>query len=79
MPISIFIAVVFPAPFAPKNPNISPFLTSKVMEFTAVKSPNFLVRFSTSMTLLFFICAVYFANSIKVSSMVVFVISILMF
>ena len=48
-PQSIFIAVVFPAPLAPKKPKISPFLTSKVMASTAVKSPNVLVRFFADM------------------------------
>ena len=50
IPINIFIAVVLPAPLAPKKPKISPLATSKVIAFTAVKSPNFLVNESTCIT-----------------------------
>ena len=42
-PQSMRIAVVFPAPLAPKKPKISPSYTSKVMAFVAMKSPNCLV------------------------------------
>ena len=49
-PHSIRIAVVFPAPLAPKKPNISPLSTSNETLSTAVKLPNFLVRFSTVIT-----------------------------
>ena len=45
--VSILIVVDFPAPFGPKKANISPFLTLNETSFTAVKSPNFLVKFST--------------------------------
>src|SRR3990170_3041206 len=38
------MVVVFPAPLGPRKPNISPFFTSKLMWFTAVKSPNRLVK-----------------------------------
>ena len=44
---SIFIVVVFPAPFGPKKPNISPSLTLKLTSFTAVKFLNLLVSFLT--------------------------------
>ncbi len=49
IPINIFIAVVFPAPLAPKKPKISPLATSNEMVFTAVKSPKVLVRLRTDM------------------------------
>ena len=48
---SISIVVVLPAPFGPSKPNISPVFSSKEILSTAVKSPNFLVRFLTSKTL----------------------------
>src|ERR1035437_2851329 len=44
-PQSMRRVVVFPAPFAPKNPYISPFSTSKDMESTATKSPKVFCRF----------------------------------
>src|SRR6185437_1362280 len=47
-PISIFIAVVLPAPLAPRNPNTSPWRTSKLIESTAVKLPKRRVRLFTS-------------------------------
>ena len=50
-PLSIRIAVVFPAPFAPRNPKISPFLTSNEILSTAVNAPNLFVRFSTDITM----------------------------
>ena len=50
-PISIRIAVVFPAPLAPRNPKTSPLLTVKEIRSTAVKSPNFRVRSFTSMAM----------------------------
>ena len=40
--------VVFPAPLGPRNPNTSPSFTCRVRSSTAVRSPNFLVRFSVS-------------------------------
>ena len=43
-PVSIFIVVVLPHPFEPRNPNISPRRVSKLTESTATKSPNFIVR-----------------------------------
>ena len=52
-PHSILIAVVFPAPLAPKKPKISPLKTLKEMWFTAVKFPKVLVRFSVSITISF--------------------------
>ena len=38
--MSIRIAVVFPAPFAPRKPKTSPSATSKVIASTAVKLPK---------------------------------------
>jgi hypothetical protein len=38
----------FPAPFGPSKPNDSPCLTEKLIPFTAVKSPNFLTKFLTT-------------------------------
>src|SRR5574341_510055 len=46
-PVSIRIVVDFPAPFGPRKPKISPFLTSRLMRSTAVKSPKARVRFAT--------------------------------
>src|SRR3989344_1538080 len=46
--VNIFIVVVFPAPFGPRKAKTSPFLTSKEMSSTAVRSLNFFVRFLTS-------------------------------
>ena len=43
------IAVVLPAPFAPRKPNTSPWPTSKVIASTAVNVPKRRVRPSTSM------------------------------
>ncbi len=37
IPATIFIVVVFPAPFVPRRPNISPFFTSKLIPFKASK------------------------------------------
>jgi hypothetical protein len=42
--MSMRIAVVFPAPFAPRNPNTSPGSTWKVIASTAVKLPKRRVR-----------------------------------
>ena len=42
--------VVLPAPFGPSNPKISPRVTLNDVSSTAVKSPNFLTRFSTTIT-----------------------------
>jgi hypothetical protein len=42
------IVVVFPAPFGPRNPRISPLFTVKEMWSTAVLSPNVFVKFCTS-------------------------------
>ena len=38
------MVVVFPAPFGPNNPNISPSLMFKSKLSTAVNLPNFLVN-----------------------------------
>jgi hypothetical protein len=48
-PMSIRMAVVFPAPFAPRNPNTSPGSTWKVIASTAVKVPKRRVRARASM------------------------------
>ena len=45
------MAVVLPAPLAPRKPNTSPALTSKEMRSTAVKSPNRRVRSLTSIAM----------------------------
>ena len=48
--VSIFIVVVFPAPFGPRNAKIEPASTSKEISFTAVNEwPNFFVKFLTDM------------------------------
>ena len=52
-PHSIRMAVVLPAPLAPRKPNISPGRTEKEMWSTAVKVPKRLVSPSTSITLLY--------------------------
>ena len=39
-----FISVDFPAPFGPRSPTISFFSMLRLMLFSAVCSPNFLVR-----------------------------------
>ena len=45
----IRISVDLPAPFGPSRPKISPSSTAKLIPLTAVKSPNFLTMFWTSM------------------------------
>ena len=52
---SIRIAVVLPAPFAPRNPKISPLCTSKLILSTATNSPKRLVKLSAVITLSFII------------------------
>ena len=47
--VSMRINVDLPAPFGPRRPKISPSSTANVIPFTAVKSPNFLTIFRTSM------------------------------
>ena len=42
------MVVVFPAPFGPRNPRISPWLTEKPMPSTAARSPYLLVTPATS-------------------------------
>ncbi len=43
-PIRILMSVVLPAPFGPRNPNISPFSTSRLMSLNAwtrfIRSPE---------------------------------------
>jgi len=46
--VNILIVVDFPAPLGPRNAKISPWPTLKLISLTAVKSPNFFVRFFTS-------------------------------
>jgi hypothetical protein len=51
--VAEWIVVVFPAPFGPSKPNTSPSATEKLRLSTAVVSPNFLVRFLTSIMFIF--------------------------
>jgi hypothetical protein len=46
--VSMRMSVDLPAPFGPRRPKISPSSTVKLSPFTAVKSPNFLTMFRTS-------------------------------
>jgi hypothetical protein len=46
--VSILIAVVFPAPFGPNNPNTSPGANEIVISSTAVSPPNLRVSASVS-------------------------------
>src|SRR5438874_4299377 len=48
-PVSILMSVVFPLPFGPRKPKISPFSTRKVTSLTAVKLPNLRTRCSAEM------------------------------
>src|SRR5262245_7152693 len=48
------MVVVFPAPFGPRKPRISPFSTRKETPSTAVARPYLLVRLSTS--IIFCLC-----------------------
>ncbi len=45
------ISVVFPAPFGPSKPKISPVCTAKLTSFTATKSPNCFFNLVTSIAL----------------------------
>ena len=45
------ISVVFPAPFGPSRPKISPVCTVKLTSFTATKSPNCFFNLVTSIAL----------------------------
>ena len=45
-PVSIFIVVVFPAPFGPRKPTISPRSTLKQTSLTAMNRPNALYKCS---------------------------------
>ena len=49
-PVRMCMAVVLPAPFAPRKPNISPRRTLKLMSSTARNAPKALTRCDTSMT-----------------------------
>ena len=42
--VSIFMVVVFPAPFGPRNPKISPFFILRLELSTAVNLPNLMVN-----------------------------------
>src|ERR1035437_6942431 len=48
IPVSMRIVVDLPAPFGPRKPKISPFCTSKLTRFTAVKLPKRFSRFFTT-------------------------------
>src|SRR5258708_7276608 len=50
-PQSIRIVVDFPAPLLPRNPKISPFLTSNDTSSTATNAPNRRVRCLTSIAI----------------------------
>ena len=45
IPVSIFIKVVLPAPLWPRMENTSPSFIENFILSTAVKSPNFFVKF----------------------------------
>src|SRR5574344_283683 len=51
-PHSILMAVVLPAPLAPRKPKISPSATSKEILFTATKSPKTFLRLSAYIALI---------------------------
>src|SRR5215469_10962853 len=48
-PVSILMTVVFPLPFGPRKPKISPFSTRKLTSLTAVKLPKRRTRCSAEM------------------------------
>src|ERR1035437_3476726 len=48
IPVSMRIVVDLPAPFGPRKPKISPFPTSKLTRFTAMKLPKRFSRFFTT-------------------------------
>jgi hypothetical protein len=43
--VKIRMVVVLPAPFGPKKPKVSPSPTEKLISLTAVREPNFLMRY----------------------------------
>ena len=45
VPVNILIVVVFPAPFGPRNPYISPFFISRLIELTATILPKTFFKF----------------------------------
>jgi hypothetical protein len=45
----IFMVVVFPAPFGPRNPKTSPFRTEKAIPFTATIVPKVFFKSFASM------------------------------
>jgi len=49
-PASILMVVVLPAPFGPSSPKTSPSAMVSVSPSTAVRLPNYLERFSISIT-----------------------------
>ncbi len=56
------IVVDLPAPFGPKKPTISPFLTSKLTRSSARKDPKYLVRLFASIITSFAKAASRFAR-----------------
>jgi hypothetical protein len=43
-PVKIRMVVVLPAPLGPKKPKVSPSPTEKLISLTAMREPNFLLR-----------------------------------
>ena len=66
-PHSIRMAVVLPAPFAPKKPKSSPSPTVKLMWSTAVKGPKHFVSLSVSITFIFYIFLIHARSSDEAS------------
>ena len=62
------MAVVFPAPFAPRKPKISPSKTLKLMWSTAVKLPKRLVSSLVSITILSLFILVFYLDFIRLGS-----------
>ena len=52
-PVIILIVVVFPAPFGPKRPTISPCFIENEILSTAIRSPNFFVKFKAETAFFF--------------------------
>ena len=67
-PHSIRMAVVLPAPLAPRNPKISPRRTSKLMLSTAVKLPKRFTRFLTDIAMSSFISSKFYEQVLDVST-----------
>ena len=76
--VNISIVVDSPAPLGPKKARIFPFYTSKEILFTAIKYPNFLVRFFTSIIIdIYLSCAQSFNSSYSASPQIHFLVFIL--